>query len=251
LFLTIIGSAVAETDRMPRHNPNLRRCIAITHDLAAVIAAWCLAYLFRFNFDIPPSHLASLKVTLPWVIPIQAAVFQLFGLYRGVWRYASLPDLRRILLAILVGAAAVPLGLFLLQLLAGVPRSVLLLDPILLLLIMGGSRLTYRLWKEGHLFRLKDQQGNPVLVLGAGDTAVGLVKELARSKEWRVVGLLDDDPRRHRLVLHGFEVLGPIDQLPAIAEKLRSPMPSSPCRLPPTVTAAGRWRYALPQQLKH
>ncbi|MCX7184825.1 MAG: nucleoside-diphosphate sugar epimerase/dehydratase [Nitrosospira sp.] len=205
---------------MPRRNPSLRRLIAILHDLAAVIAAWCLAYLFRFNFDIPPEYLASLKATLPWVIPIQAAVFQLFGLYRGVWRYASLPDLRRILLAILAGAAAVPLGLFLLQLLAGVPRSVLLLDPILLLFIMGGSRLTYRLWKEGHLFKLRDPQGNPVLVLGAGDTAVGLVKELARSKEWRVVGLLDDNPQRHRMMLHGFEVLGRIDQLPAIAEKL-------------------------------
>ncbi|MDO8437144.1 MAG: nucleoside-diphosphate sugar epimerase/dehydratase [Nitrosomonadaceae bacterium] len=205
---------------MPRRNPNLRRLIAVTHDLAAVIAAWCLAYLFRFNFDIPPSHLASLKETLPWVIPIQAAVFQLFGLYRGVWRYASLPDLRRILLAILVGAAAVPFGLFLLQLLIGVPRSVLLLDPILLLFIMGGSRLTYRLWKEDHLFRLKDPQGNPVLVLGAGDTAVGLVKELARSKEWRVVGLLDDDPQRRGLILHGLKVLGRIDQLPAVAEKL-------------------------------
>ncbi len=205
---------------MPRRNPNLRRLIAILHDLAAIIAAWCLAYLFRFNFDIPPEHLASLKATLPWVVPLQAAAFQLFGLYRGVWRYASLPDLRRILLAIMMGAAAVPLGLVLLQLLAGVPRSVLLLDPILLLLIMGGSRLTYRLWKEGHLFRLKDPQGNPVLVLGAGDTAVGLVKELARSKEWQVVGLLDDDPQRHRMILHGFEVLGRIDQLPAIAEKL-------------------------------
>jgi len=205
---------------MPRHNLNLRRLIAITHDLAAVIAAWCLGYLFRFNFDIPPEHLASLKATLPWVVLIQAAAFQLFGLYRGVWRYASLTDLWRILLAILAGAAAVPLGLFLLQSLAGVPRSVLLLDPILLLLIMGGSRLTYRLWKEGHLFRLSDPQGNPVLVLGAGETAVGLVKELARSKEWRVVGLLDDDLRRHRMMLHGFEVLGRIDQLPAIAEKL-------------------------------
>ncbi len=190
------------------------------HDLAAVIAAWCLAYLFRFNFDIPPEHLASLKATLPWVIPLQAAVFQLFGLYRGIWRYASLPDLRRILLAILVGTAAVTLGLFLLQSLAEVPRSVLLLDPILLLLIMGGSRLTYRLWKEGLLFRLKDPQGNPVLVLGAGDTAVSLVKELARSKEWRVVGLLDDDPRRHRMIPYGFEVLGRIDQLPAIVLKL-------------------------------
>lgn len=205
---------------MSRHNLNLRRLIAFTHDLAAVIAAWWLAYLFRFNFDIPPSHLASLKETLPWVISIQVAAFLWFGLYRGVWRYASLPDLRRILLAVLAGAAAVALGLFLLQLLAGVPRSVLLLDPILLLLIMGGSRLTYRLWKDGHLFRLRDPQGKPVLVLGAGATAVGLLKELGRSKEWRTVGLLDDNPQKRGLILHGLEVLGRIDQLPAIAEKL-------------------------------
>ena len=205
---------------MPRRNSNIRRLIAITHDLAAVIAAWCLAYLFRFNFDTPHEHLATLKATLPWVILIHAIAFRLFGLYRGVWRYASLPDLRRILLAILVGASAVPLGLFLLQALAGVPRSVLLLSPIMLLLIMSGSRLTYRLWKEGHLFRLKDPQGKPVLVLGSGDIAVSLLKELARSKEWRVIGMLDDDPQRRHMMLHGVEVLGRIDQLPAIAEKL-------------------------------
>lgn len=205
---------------MSRRNPDLRRLIAFSHDLVAAIAAWWLAHLFRFNFDIPPSHLASLKETLPWVIPIQAAAFLWFGLYRGIWRYASLPDLRRILLAVLTGAAAVPLGLFLLQILAGVPRSVLVLDPILLLFMMSGSRLIYRLWKERRLYGLKSLQGNPVLVLGAGDAAVGLVKELARSIEWRVVGLLDDDPRRRRLILHGLEVLGRIDELPVVAEKL-------------------------------
>jgi FlaA1/EpsC-like NDP-sugar epimerase len=205
---------------MLRHNLKLRSLLAMAHDLAAIVAAWWLAYLFRFNFDIPPSHLASLKETLPWVISIQVAAFLWFGLYRGIWRYASLPDLRRILLAVLAGAAIVSLGLFLLQLLAGVPRSVLLLDPILLLLIMGGNRLTYRLWKEGCLFRLRDPQGKPVLVLGAGATAVGLVKELARSKEWRVVGLLDDNPQKQRIILHGLPVLGRIDQLPAIAGKL-------------------------------
>ena len=205
---------------MSRRNPSLRRLIAFTHDLVAAIAAWWLAYLFRFNFDIPPSHLASLKETLPWVIPIQATAFLWFGLYRGIWRYASLPDLRRILLAVLAGAAAVPLGLFLLQILAGVPRSVLVLDPILLLFMMSGSRLIYRLWKERRLYGLKSLQGNPVLVLGAGDAAVGLVKELARSIEWRVVGLLDDDPRRRGLILHGLEVLGRIDELPVVAGKL-------------------------------
>ena len=192
----------------------------MTHDLVAAITAWWLAYLFRFNFDIPLDHMVVLKQTLLWVIPIQVTAFLIYGLYRGVWRYASLPDLRRILLAVLTATAAVPLMLFLLQIPVGVPRSILLLDPMLLLLMMGGSRLIYRIWKEGQLYGLKNSAGIPVLILGSGDAAVSLIKELGRSKEWRVVGLLDDDPGRRRMILHGSKVLGRIDELPALTKKL-------------------------------
>lgn len=200
--------------------PHIRTVIAFVHDVAAAIAAWTLAYLFRFNLEIPSLYLASLKEILPWVILIHAAIFLWFGLYRGLWHYASLPDLRRILLAVLTSAAAVPLALFMLQILAGTPRTVLLLAPILLLFIMGGSRLTYRLWKEHMLYGSKKMDGNLVLVLGAGDASVGLVKELARSVQWRVVGLLDDDPAKLGLTLHGFKVLGRINELAVIAEKM-------------------------------
>ncbi|MEO6825192.1 MAG: nucleoside-diphosphate sugar epimerase/dehydratase [Nitrosospira sp.] len=200
--------------------PHIRTVIAFVHDIAAAVAAWTLAYAFRFNFEIPSLYLASLKEILPWIIPVHAAVFLWFGLYRGLWHYASLPDLRRILLAVLTSAAAVPLVLFMLQILAGTPRTVLLLAPILLLFIMGGSRLAYRLWKEHLLYGSNRVEGNFVLVLGAGDAAVGLVKELARSVQWRVVGLLDDDPAKLGLTLHGFKVLGRINELPAIAKKM-------------------------------
>ena len=204
---------------MPLPKPNIRAAIAFIHDVAAAVAAWGLAYSFRFNFEIPSFYLASLKGILPWVIPIHAAAFLWFGLYRGLWHYASLPDLRRILFAVLTAAAATPLALYMLQILAGVPRTVLLLAPILLLVIMGGSRLAYRLWKEHRLYGLKKLESNLVLVLGAGDAAVGLVKELARSVQWRVVGLLDDDPAKLGLMLHGFKVLGRINQLSVIAKE--------------------------------
>ncbi len=200
--------------------PHIRSVIAFVHDIAAAIAAWTLAYLFRFNFEIPSLYLASLKEILPWVISIHAAIFLWFGLYRGLWHYASLPDLRRILLAVLTSAAAMPLVLFMLQILTGTPRTVLLLAPILLLFIMGGSRLAYRLWKEHLLYGAKRMEGNLVLVLGAGDAAIGLVKELARSVQWRVVGLLDDDPAKLGLTLHGFKVLGRINELAVIAKKM-------------------------------
>jgi FlaA1/EpsC-like NDP-sugar epimerase len=205
---------------MSLHNFNIRQIIAMTHDLVAAITAWWLAYLFRFNFDIPLDHMVVLKQTLLWVIPIQVTAFLIYGLYRGVWRYASLPDLRRILLAVLSATAAVPLMLFLLQIPVGVPRSILLLDPMLLLLMMGGSRLIYRIWKESQLYGLKNSAGIPVLILGSGDAAVSLIKELGRSKEWRVVGLLDDDPGRRRMILHDSKVLGRIDELPALTKKL-------------------------------
>ena len=190
------------------------------HDFAAVIAAWWLAYLFRFNFDIPTDHMTVMQQTMLWVIPIQVTAFLIFGLYRGIWRYASLPDLRRILLAVLGGTAVLSFILFLLQILFGVPRSILILDPILLLLMMGGSRLIYRAWKEGQLHGLKNSQGPPVLILGSGYAAISLIKDLSRNREWRVVGLLDDDPRRQQMILHGSKVLGPIDELPALAKKM-------------------------------
>jgi len=191
----------------------LRVLLVFAHDLAAAAAAWCLAYALRFNLEISRAYLEGMLQTLPWVIALQALVFWRFGLYRGVWRYASLPDLKRILFAIGVGAMGTALLLHLLLMGDLVPRSVLLLDPILLLLIMGGSRLAYRAWKEHRLYGPAQYHGKPVLVLGAGDAAVTLLKDLERSLEWRVVGLLDDDPARQRSLILGVRVLGPLDTL--------------------------------------
>tara|TARA_B100000676_G_scaffold311441_1_gene381318 strand:+ start:170 stop:2029 length:1860 start_codon:yes stop_codon:yes gene_type:complete len=190
------------------------------HDLFAVMLAWWLSYLFRFNFDIPLDHIVVMQKTLLWVILIQVIGFRVFGLYRGVWKYASLPDFKRILVAVLTTTAVVSLVLFLLQILASVPRSILLLDPILLLSIMGGSRLIYRSWKEGGFYGLKKIEGSPVLILGSGSIVISLLKDLDHNKNWHVVGLLDDDPDTHRMILHGAEVLGSIEDLPMLAKKL-------------------------------
>jgi FlaA1/EpsC-like NDP-sugar epimerase len=205
---------------MPLRNPNVRTVIAFVHDIGAAVVAWWLAYSFRFNFDIPPLYLASLTEILPWLVPIYAAIFLWFGLYRGLWHYASLPDLKRILFAVLTSAVVVPVALFMVQRLIGVPRTVPLLAPILLLFIMCGSRLAYRLWKEHRLYGQNKTEGNLVLVLGAGDAAVTLLKELTRSVQWKVVGLLDDDPAKRGVMLHGFKVLGRVDELPVVTQKL-------------------------------
>ena len=78
------------------------------HDIAASACAWTLSYWLRFNLDVPPEYAQNLLETLPWVVALQAACFHGFGLYRGMWRYASLPDLKRIALAVALAALAVP-----------------------------------------------------------------------------------------------------------------------------------------------
>jgi FlaA1/EpsC-like NDP-sugar epimerase len=123
---------------------NPRTAAIILHDILAAVFAWLAAYWLRFNLDMPPEFQAAALSNLIWVVPLQAVVFWRFGLYRGIWRFASLPDLKRIVLAIGLAALLIPLVLILFRVSAVVPRSVLILDPLLLVIVMGGSRLAYR-----------------------------------------------------------------------------------------------------------
>ncbi len=198
----------------------IRTFIAVTHDFVAVAVAWWLAYLFCFNFEVPSASLAIAQEILPWIVFVQAGIFLWMGLYRGLWRYASLPDLKRIFVAVLIGTSAVLQLLWFMDRLANIPGAVILLAPLLLLLIMGGSRLIYRAWKERRLYSLESYEAKLVLVLGAGSTAVNLVKVLAGSRDWHVVGMLDDDPRKLGTRLQGVRVLGTINELPQWVHKL-------------------------------
>jgi FlaA1/EpsC-like NDP-sugar epimerase len=198
-----------------------RRYIVFAHDLIAAGLAWLVAFWLRFNLEIPDDYREVMLARLPWVLVVHAAVFWALGLYRGMWRYASLPDLRRLLIAVGVAAAAVPAFLALLRMAEAVPRSVYLMAPLLLVIAMGGSRFAYRAWREGRLVSLVAKpQSSPVLVIGAGMAAVALVKELAANPQWRVVGLLDDDPAKRGAEVVGVEVLGAIERVGEIADRL-------------------------------
>ena len=202
---------------MTRLHPNT--VIAMLHDVAAAAIAWWFAYLLRFNFDLPANFRDEMWSTMLWVVPLQACVFWGFSLYRGIWRYASVADLRRILFAVIAATALIPLVLGLFRVQAIVPRSVLIIDPLLLLLVMGGSRLLYRLWRENLLYGDFRLQGEPVLILGAGGAGVALAKDLARNPDWHQIGFLDDDSSKQGSTLNGIKVLGKLDSLPQWVER--------------------------------
>jgi FlaA1/EpsC-like NDP-sugar epimerase len=197
---------------------NPRIVFAFVHDLVAAACAWSLAYLFRFNFDVPGEFQRAILATLPWILPLHALLFWRFGLYRGIWRFASLNDLRRILVATGLSAVLVTVVVYMLSV-PNVPRSVLLLHPLILVLLMGGSRFMYRTWKEQRILSVRAALGKPVLVLGAGSAAHSLLRELGMSAEWSVVGLLDDDSAKRGRSLGDVPILGALDQIAVYAEK--------------------------------
>lgn len=199
---------------------NPRALLAVVHDAVAAALAWIFAYLLRFNFELPDNFASELGQTLVWVVPLQVIIFWRFNLYRGIWRYASTTDLRRIFLAIMLSAACIPLMFWMLQLGYVIPRSVLVISPLLLILIMGGSRFAYRLWKEQGLYSGIKLYGEPVLILGAGDAAVSLAKELNKNHQWRLVGFLDDAVDKHGSTLNGVRVLGALDSLAHWSQRL-------------------------------
>lgn len=201
--------------------PNdFRALLAVLHDLVAVTVAWLVAFWLRFNLEIPEPFREQAWASIVWVVPLYGAIFYGAGLYRGIWRYASLPDLQRIILAAAGGALAIPAMLFMLQL--AVPRSVLVMSPVFLVVLMGGSRLAYRAWKERSLGLAPAVGREPVVVLGAAEAAASLVKELARSPQWQVIGMFDDDRVLHRRQIHGATVYGAIADLPAMQPKLKA-----------------------------
>ena len=198
---------------------NPRNLVAMAHDLVWVAGLWVGLVALRFSFEPEAMPARDAAATLPVVVVIYLLCFHAFGLYRGIWRYASLHDLRRIGVAIGVAALIVPAVMLLWRYGRGVPRSVYLLHPIILLAAMAGGRIVYRWWAELPRSSFR-HQGKPVLVLAANENVVGLIDQFSRSPNWQVVGLLDDAAGFRGRVLAGVPVLGSWEELPNMAARL-------------------------------
>ena len=182
--------------------------IAYIHDLIAVFLAFIFSYLLRFNFDIPYEFSKQIWYILPYLIIPQSIIFIYIGLYRGLWRFASLPDLKRIVL----GAFFSFIFLILINyFLSNIPRSILFLFPILLIFFLGTNRFLYRFYKEGNF--LKRKNGEPVLIIGAGSSGKALSKELSLNKNYNIIGFIDDDFTLHGREINDIKILGGFDKL--------------------------------------
>ncbi len=193
------------------------RTAIVIHDLFMVWACWQLLHAGRYSIlpDAPALPLWNVDTSL--VLGIQALVFWRVGLYRGLWRFASVADLINIFKASFIGLVAIVLTLAWKRF-NGVPLSVLVIYPFALSALLGAPRLLYRAWKDYQALQ-SDSSARRVLILGAGQAAEALIRDLRRSGEYVPVGLLDDAPHLQGAKLQDLPILGTLDDVAAVARE--------------------------------
>ena len=184
-------------------------------DLLLVAAAWVLAFWFRFNLDIPDEFAQLLVVTLPCALLSYGVSLAAFRVYRQIWRYTSIVDLNRLVAGSVVGAVVTTASVLMLRL-PGFPRSVLLLHPLLVLLVLGAVRAAWRSWGDrSHAVGA----GKPLLVIGSIQDVSASIGALRGSREWALTGIVSPVASEVGRSLQGLPVLCALKDLGAAVRK--------------------------------
>ncbi len=196
----------------------LPRLAVVLHDLAMVWLVWQGLHWLRFGVmeNPPPMPWWSTEVLL--VLTAQGLVFWRVGLYRGLWRFASVPDLWNIFKACALGLVGIVLALFLYNRMDLVSRTVIVLYPLVLMGMLGAPRLLYRAWKDSGMER-GGEGATRILILGAGHSGEALVRDLRRLGHYHPVGFLDDASRLRGTKVQGVPVLGKVEDVAEIARE--------------------------------
>ncbi|MEI6168431.1 MAG: nucleoside-diphosphate sugar epimerase/dehydratase [bacterium] len=201
-------------------------------DIIFFVVSLFMAYAARFTCAIPHGEYHNILVILPWLVSVKVATFFFMGVYRGMWRYTSIPDAVRLLKASLLATLIIMAGLTFLIRFSGYPRSVFIADSIFTLFFCGGIRAGIRM-----LFSIRQQipgwkaeaddtpphQTN-LIIIGAGDAADKIIREVQGNllSPFRIVCCLDDDSTKHHRSLLGIPVRGPVTHLKRFAEAFQA-----------------------------
>ena len=181
-------------------------------DLALVLVAWWLAFWLRFNLELPEEYAWLALLSLPLCLAGHAAGLLMLRVYRQVWRYIGLPELRQLAGGVLLGALLTAAAVLMLRL-PSFPRSVLLIHPALVLLLLGAARAFWRTLAER---RLLLRGGRPLVVVGALADASEALRTLKASRDWQAVGILSPVASEAGRSVQDVRVLGPVSSLAAV-----------------------------------
>ncbi|HEX6041551.1 nucleoside-diphosphate sugar epimerase/dehydratase [Longimicrobium sp.] len=205
----------------------LRRPIVLALHLLLIPLAYYGAFALRFDFRPPQVYVDLFWRTLPYLVVLRLACFALFGLFHGWWRHVGMRDLVDLVRANTLSSVLLVLALFMTGDLqgpgsvSGLPRSVLVLDWVTALILFGGVRFAVRAFREERLVPWRAPRGRRTLIIGAGTGAERLLRETQREGESELspVAMVDDDPAKVGMRLHGIPVLGTVADLDDLARK--------------------------------
>ncbi len=199
----------------------LRRLFVFVHDLLWIPGSLALGFWVRFG-GYTPAHLLDLRRVAEFAILAlicHSITLWWRGCYRGLWRFASIPDLIRLVQAVIVGALLTMAAAFVSDRLTGFPRLILVIYPFILFGGLASGRLLYRVWRDRTL-RSTFSGGKRAVIVGSGQAGEALVRDLVRHPRYVPMALVDDDPQKQGREVQGVRVRGRIEDLARVIRRV-------------------------------
>jgi len=225
-------------DQILTRSPLKRTLFFLGCDAILFVLAFYFSFYIRFEGAIPDIHLRQFFIYLPVFVGLKITAFYLFQIHRFTWSYIGLHELLKIFKVLTVCSLILSsLILFLAyeESLKGFPRSVFLIDYALSLILIGGFKISKRVYLHGKKYPLVEQKRT--LIIGAGNAGELIVRDMKRTKDapYLPVAFIDDDPAKRKVTMHGIKVVGNRKDIPQIVKKLGAElaviaMPSVPSK---------------------
>lgn len=228
-----------------KRRPNIRNKYILLGDLVLIVISILGSYALRFELgSLFFQYLPSAIWILVTAIIFKPIIYYLFGLYRRMWMYASVQELKLVVVAVTsasVVVSTIVISLLSLHVFEGLPRSVLVIDWILSIVFVGGLRFSLRIIGDAKAtgsIPIKNGERRRVIIVGAGDAGALVVREIQKNPQMRFlpVGFLDDNPAKQKQQISGVPVVGKITDLPKVLENYKVDeviiaIPSAPGRV--------------------
>ena len=204
--------------------------IMLAGDACLMVIAYYLAYSLRFECIFHTNEIVHFGSTVIWITPLKLICFYVFGMYKGMWRYSGIADMKNLGKACVVSSGIVMVILLFAVRFVGFPRSIFPIDLVLTFLMTGALRIWIRLYyqrdkaEKGVLSfnRKNEDRDKRVLIVGAGDAGEKTLREILDNPRlsYKVVGFIDDNPGKRGRALHNVPILGETDAIPVMVKDL-------------------------------
>ncbi|MGB0452422.1 MAG: polysaccharide biosynthesis protein [Bacteriovoracaceae bacterium] len=193
-----------------------RSLLAVVYDFLSAGIAFYLSLAFRYDSFVLGKIQADIFLkSIAIVMVTQTIVFYFCGLYRGIWRFSSTPDLLRVIKGVSAAVICSTFALFLITRLAEIPRSSFFIDWLMLIILLGGGRFSYRMMRDHATYNANSKDFPKTLIVGAGGAGDKLFREIRTNPDISLLveGFLDDDPFKRKKLINGIPVLGKLEDL--------------------------------------